>query len=165
MVTPLTASNIVYTKYIWWLPACNRKCLLASVGRPTIKVEGQPPRIWEVSSDWSSYRNGMYRSIEQAVSGEGDCPTLRTPAKEANMNHVLFNIHHHKLSHLRWTLRPGADTNTAIKWLNGSGRIEKASVLTLHKTKIYREKKLHYFVRTTDAVCFSRVKLLTTLAF
>ena len=54
------------TKYIWWLLANVTEnaikvfsSRLASVGRPTIKVEGQPTRIWEISSDWSSYRNGM----------------------------------------------------------------------------------------------------------
>ena len=46
------------------------QCLLADY-----KVEGKPPRIWEVSSDWSSYRNGMYRSIEQALVGRETADT------------------------------------------------------------------------------------------
>ena len=54
--------------------------LLASVGWPTIKVEGQPPRIWEISSDWSSYRNGINSSIEQALVGREE-PDIKNACK------------------------------------------------------------------------------------
>ena len=64
--------------------------LLASVGRPTIKVEGQPPRIWEISSDWSSYRNGMYRTIEQALS---PFSTRRLFSREATFSFVGVAYH------------------------------------------------------------------------
>ena len=73
---PLTASNMVYTdtKYIWWLLDYQLVTENAIKGffEPFIQcwlVDGQPPRIWEINSDWSSYRNGMYRSIEWASLG------------------------------------------------------------------------------------------------